>query len=65
MLGIDQDTLLRQLTTPDKQFVYLARQVDDATAQKVTDLKLAGVDLLEESKRFNPSGDLAAACSAA
>ncbi len=25
----------------------------------MTDLKLAGVDLLEESKRFNPSGELA------
>jgi cell division protein FtsI (penicillin-binding protein 3) len=43
----------------DKQFVYLSRQADDATAQKVSDLKLGGVDLLEESKRFNPSGDLA------
>jgi cell division protein FtsI (penicillin-binding protein 3) len=59
VLGIDQNTLLRTLTTPDKHFVYLARQVDDATAQKVTDLKLDGVDLLEESKRFNPSGELA------
>ncbi len=59
VLGIDQDSLLRSLTAPDKQFVYLARQVDDATAQKVTDLKLKGVELLEESKRFNPSGDLA------
>jgi cell division protein FtsI (penicillin-binding protein 3) len=59
VLGLDQNTLLRQLTMPDKQFVYLSRQVDDATAQKVTDLKLPGVDLLEESKRFNPSGELA------
>jgi cell division protein FtsI (penicillin-binding protein 3) len=59
VLGIDQNTLLRQLTMTDKQFVYLSRQVDDATAQKVSDLKLGGVDLLEESKRFNPSGDLA------
>jgi cell division protein FtsI (penicillin-binding protein 3) len=59
VLGIDQNTLLRQLTMTDKQFVYLSRQADDATAQKVSDLKLGGVDLLEESKRFNPSGDLA------
>ncbi|HEY2813330.1 MAG TPA: penicillin-binding protein 2 [Acidimicrobiales bacterium] len=59
VLNVDQNTLLRALTTPDKQFVYLARQIDDATAQKVTNLKLPGVDLLQESKRFNPSGDLA------
>jgi cell division protein FtsI (penicillin-binding protein 3) len=59
VLGMDENTLLRLVTTPDKQFVYLARQVDDATAQKVTDLKLGGISLLEESKRFNPAGDLA------
>jgi cell division protein FtsI (penicillin-binding protein 3) len=59
VLGIDRDVLLRTLTTPDKAFVYLARQVDDATTQKVKDLKLDGIDFLTESKRFNPSGDLA------
>ena len=59
VLGIDRDVLLRALTTPDKAFVYLARQVDDATTQKVKDLKLDGIEFLSESKRFNPSGDLA------
>jgi cell division protein FtsI (penicillin-binding protein 3) len=59
VLNIDRDTLLRALTTPDKAFVYLARQVDDATTQKVKDLKLDGIEFLSESKRFNPSGDLA------
>jgi cell division protein FtsI (penicillin-binding protein 3) len=59
VLGLDSDVLLRALTTPDKAFVYLARQVDDATTQKVKDLDLDGIALLQESKRFNPSGDLA------
>ena len=59
VLGIDRDVLLRALTTPDKAFVYLARQVHDATTQKVKDLKLDGIEFLSESKRFNPSGDLA------
>jgi len=59
VLNLDRNTLLRALTTPDKAFVYLARQVDDATTQKVKDLKLDGIELLAESKRFNPSGDLA------
>jgi len=59
VLGVDRDVLLRLLTTPDKEFVYLARQVDDATTQKVKDLKLDGIEFLAESKRFNPSGDLA------
>lgn len=59
VLGIDRDVLLRALTTPDKAFVYVARQVDDATTQKVKDLKLDGIEFLSESKRFNPSGELA------
>jgi cell division protein FtsI (penicillin-binding protein 3) len=59
VLGIDRGVLLRALTTPDKAFVYLARQVDDATTQKVKNLKLDGIEFLSESKRFNPSGDLA------
>lgn len=59
ILAIDRDVLLRALTTPDKAFVYLARQVDDATTQKVKDLKLDGIAFLAESKRFNPSSDLA------
>jgi len=59
VLGIDQDTLLRALTTPDRRFVYLSRQIDDATTQKVRDLHLDGIELLDESKRFNPAGELA------
>ena len=59
LLGIDRNVLLRALTTPEKAFVYLARQVDDATTQKVKDLKLDGISFLAESKRFNPSGELA------
>ena len=58
VLGIDSDSLLRKLTTKGA-FVYLARQVDDATAKKVKDLALDGVATLDESKRFNPSGQLA------
>jgi cell division protein FtsI (penicillin-binding protein 3) len=59
VLGVDRNVLLRALTTPDKAFVYLARQVDDGITQKVKDLKLDGIELLLESKRFNPSGELA------
>jgi cell division protein FtsI (penicillin-binding protein 3) len=59
VLGIDRSVLLRALTTPDKAFVYLARQVDDVVTQKVKDLKLDGIESLLESKRFNPSGELA------
>ena len=59
VLGIDAAVLLRALTTPEKAFVYLARQVDDQVAEKVKSLDLDGIALLAESKRFNPSADLA------
>ena len=45
--------------TPDTQFAYVARQVDDAVADAVTDLELPGIGFLDESKRFTPAGDLA------
>ena len=40
-------------------FVYLARKVSDDTAAKVTALHLPGVNLMPESARFLPAGDLA------
>jgi len=41
-------------------FVYLARKVDDKTADAVEALKIPGVSMLEEPKRFAPAGALAA-----
>lgn len=41
-------------------FVYLARRVDLPAAEKVEALGIPGVGLLEESKRYYPSGTLAA-----
>lgn len=58
ILGVDEPTLLQQITA-DGAFVYLKRQVDDGTAKKVSDLALPGIALIDESKRFNPSGELA------
>jgi cell division protein FtsI (penicillin-binding protein 3) len=39
--------------------VYVARKVDDLTAQAVRDLELPGVDFVPESLRFYPSNALA------
>ncbi len=60
VLGRDAPSLRRDLSRPDREFVYLARQVDDATARAVERLHLPGVALLDEPKRFYPGGDLAA-----
>ena len=50
--------LRQRLNIPKKDFAYVARQVDDATADRVLALKLPGIFAYAEPKRFNP-GDLA------
>ncbi len=58
IVGVDVPTLVGKMMTPGA-FVYLARQVSDDVANQVTALKLPGIELLDESKRFLPSGTLA------
>jgi cell division protein FtsI (penicillin-binding protein 3) len=59
ILGMDQKALADRLGDKDHAFVYLARKVDDSTAEAVKNLDLEGVDFVPESKRFYPSGTLA------
>ncbi|MPY95221.1 MAG: hypothetical protein GEV08_19840 [Acidimicrobiia bacterium] len=58
LLGLDAEALQRQLVSGDR-FIYLARLVDDAVANQVASLDLAGINLVDEPTRFAPSGDLA------
>jgi cell division protein FtsI (penicillin-binding protein 3) len=58
VLGLDAAFLTERLSTR-AAFVYLARQVDQAVSDRVEDLALAGVHLLDEPARFAPAGDLA------
>jgi cell division protein FtsI (penicillin-binding protein 3) len=41
------------------EFAYVARQVDDAVAAQVRMLRLPGISTYPESRRFQPSSDLA------
>lgn len=50
---------LRPKLTAESAFEYLARRVDDATADKVKALNLPGVSLLPEPTRIAPSGPIA------
>jgi len=59
ILQMDENTLTNKLRSSGG-FVYVARKVDDATADKVAALKIEGINFLEEPKRFEPAGDLAA-----
>ena len=59
ILGVEEGTLVDRLTR-DAGFVYLARKVGDGVAERVERLELDGVFFVDEPKRFNPAGNLAA-----
>ncbi|HEV3474192.1 MAG TPA: penicillin-binding protein 2 [Actinomycetota bacterium] len=59
LLDVHQPQLLNLLRT-DESFVYLARRVDLRVAQRIEALKLPGIGLLDESKRYYPGRSLAA-----
>jgi cell division protein FtsI (penicillin-binding protein 3) len=59
VLGRPEEDLITQLGR-DASFVYLARQVGDDQAAAIERLALRGVHLVDESKRFDPAGSLAA-----
>ena len=59
VVGVDENDLRIKLGQRDKAFVYVARKVDDETADRVRALNLPGIDLVPESERFYPSNALA------
>lgn len=59
ILEVPRQELLSLLSSEDA-FEYLARRVDLQDANRVERLELAGIGLLEETKRYYPGGSLAA-----
>lgn len=53
ILGQDISTLTKKLTGPGR-FGYIQRKVNDDTAAKIKELKLAGIYMYDEPKRFLP-----------
>ena len=51
--------LLRTSPSDQREFAYVARQVDDAVAEQVRALHLPGISDYPESRRFQPSENLA------
>jgi cell division protein FtsI (penicillin-binding protein 3) len=60
MLNIDQKALAQRLSQRGLAFVYVARKVDPEVVKQVMALRLPGIDTTRESKRFYPSGSVAA-----
>ncbi len=60
LLGLDAELLMRRITrSMDKQFVYLKRHLNPEQARQVMALKLPGVNILREYRRYYPAGEIA------
>jgi len=58
ILGLEQKTVLEKIT--EKQaFVWVKRKVESEQAKKIKALKLSGIQLTQEGRRFYPKGTLA------
>jgi cell division protein FtsI/penicillin-binding protein 2 len=59
LLALPREKVLERLTQP-KGFVWIARKVDPSIADRIRALKISGVHLVAEPKRYYPKGPLAA-----
>ena len=61
VLGQDVGKLTsRVIRNPSKRFVYLERKISPAMANYIRELKIPGIHLRKESKRFYPTGEISA-----
>ncbi len=58
-LGVDSQLLMRRITrSMDKEFLYLKRHLNPEQAHRVMALKLPGINVLREYRRFYPAGEV-------
>lgn len=61
VLGLDRNALLKKISdNKTRRFIYLQRQVSPAMAKYIRELKLNGVGLKAESRRYYPAGEVSA-----
>lgn len=60
VLDTDVDKLVDRVDNPKNRFVYLQRQVTPAMATYIKKLKIPGIYLRDEAKRYYPSGEVSA-----
>ncbi len=60
ILGLDSQQLMRRVTrSMDKEFLYLKRHLSPEQAKQVLSLKLPGVNVQREYRRYYPAGEVA------
>ncbi len=61
VLQVSVESLNTQLSqAANREFVYLKRQLEPRTAKKVAQLKLSGIHILPEYRRYYPEGEVTA-----
>ncbi|CAH0527084.1 penicillin-binding transpeptidase domain-containing protein [Vibrio hippocampi] len=61
VLGLERQDLIEKIEkNRTRRFIYLQRQVSPAMAKYIKELKLAGVGLKAESRRYYPAGEVSA-----
>jgi len=61
VLRVKQKTIdYRLVGDPTKRFIYLKRQITPAVAEYIKRLRLPGIHLIDESKRYYPAGEVTA-----
>lgn len=59
VLGQNVEKIKKRVgTNPNKRFAYIARQISPSMAKYVKELKIPGIFLRKESKRFYPAGEI-------
>ena len=58
-LGVDSETLMRRITrSMDKEFLYLKRHLNPSSALRVMALKLPGINVQREYRRYYPASEV-------
>lgn len=61
VLGLDRQGLLNKVASnKSRRFIYLQRQVSPAMAKYIRELKIPGIGLKAESRRYYPAGEVSA-----
>ncbi|SEG12401.1 penicillin-binding transpeptidase domain-containing protein [Vibrio hangzhouensis] len=61
VLGVDRQSLINKINkNKNRRFIYLQRQVSPAMAKYIKELKLSGIGLKAESRRYYPAGEVSA-----
>lgn len=61
VLGLQREELIERIErNENRRFIYLQRQVSPAMANYIRELKIPGVGLKSESRRYYPAGEVSA-----